>query len=108
MARATNIRRRCKSWIVYLRVDGKQSFKSFADRDHGGEKRSKEAALLYLAQTKQQKIRGEYRAPSQVTFREFAAAWLDSHPSIDTRTRVLYTQRIRDYLNPVLGDRRLT
>ena len=103
--KATNIMRRGRSWIVYFRVDGKQTFKSFADRDYGRDERSsKDAAMLYLEQSRLDQRRGEFRLPSKELFRDVAAEWLDEHPSLDPRTRQLYDQRIRDYLNPVLGD----
>ncbi len=103
-----NIRRRGKSWGVYFRVDGRQVWKSFADRDHGGAKGSREAAELYLAQATLDRKQGRFQAPTQQRFADFAAEWLESHPSIDPRTRELYNQRIRDHLNPVLGSLKLS
>ena len=96
--RKSNIRRRGKAYVAYIRVNGKQRWKSFPNRDD---------AELWLAQTRTDKIRGDYREPTAITFSDFAADWLESHPSIDPRTRVLYEQRVRDYLNPVLGELRL-
>jgi integrase len=98
MARQTNIRRRENAWRVYFRVNGRQVSRSFKTRDE---------AELYLTQAKAELARGEFRRPVQVRFDVFAAEWLESHPSIDSRTRVLYAQRIRDYLTPVLGQLRL-
>jgi len=104
MARKTsNLRRRGHSWIVYFRVDGRQVFKSFADRDYGGERPAKEAAALFLAQSQVEKARGTFRVAEVRRFDDFAGEWLRSHPGLKPRTRELYEQRIRDYLVPALG-----
>jgi hypothetical protein len=110
MARGrSNLRRRGKSWVVYFRANGRQHWRSFADRDHGGDSKvSKEAAELFLAQAQADRVRGQYRPPAQTRFADFADEWLRSHPSIDPRTRELYDQRIRDYLNLVLGQLKLS
>jgi len=99
----TNLGRRGSSWIVYFRVDGRQVFKSFADRDYGGTPQAKDAAKLYLAQAHAELARGTFRVAPVRRFDEFAGEWLTTHPSLDPRTRELYAQRIRDYLEPVLG-----
>jgi hypothetical protein len=94
-----NIMQRGSKYVAHISVNGKQRWKSCATEDD---------AMLWLAQVKAQKIRGDFREPSQVLFGDFAADWLSSHPGIDPRTRVLHEQRNRDYLEPVLGDLRLT
>jgi integrase len=91
----TNIRQRGSSWVVSFRLDGGQVWRSFKTKDE---------AELYLAEVQLQRARGERVAvPSKVRFDDFAKEWLASHPGVDPRTRELYDQRIRDYLNPVLG-----
>lgn len=108
MARKTsNLRRRGHSWIVYFRVDGRQVFKSFADRDYGGERPAKEAAALFLAQSQAERARGSFRIAPIRRFGEFAGEWLDTHPNLRPRTRQLYQQRIRDHLDPVLANLKL-
>jgi integrase len=98
----TNVRERGSSYVAYIRVGGKQRWKSFPKTPSG-----REAAELWLAQRRAEKLSGTYREPSTILFSDFASDWLGSHPSIDPRTRVLYEQRVRDYLDPVLGDLRL-
>jgi Phage integrase, N-terminal SAM-like domain len=106
--RKANIRRCGRSWIVYFRANGRQHFRSFADRDYGSDQASRDAAELYLTQSQAELVRGTFRPPTDRLFADFAAEWLQSHPSIDPRTRELYDQQIRDYLNPVLGDLKLS
>jgi integrase len=57
----------------------------------------------WLERKRAEKRRGG-REPSRKLFADYAAEWLTTHPKLRSDTRVLYAQRIRDYLDPVLGD----
>lgn len=112
MARkASNIRRRGRSWIVYFRANGKQQFKSFADRDHGGDQAaSREAALLYLAQSKVDVAHNQFRAPLKITFAHFATEWLDDYARAHVRPKTYegYEGVLRVHLVPHFGQLLLT
>ena len=56
MAKQTNIRRRGTAWVVVIRVNGKQVWRSFPTRD---------AAEVFLEQIGAERRNGTYRAPAQ-------------------------------------------
>jgi Phage integrase, N-terminal SAM-like domain len=80
---------------VYYRVDGGQVFRRF---------KTKGEAETFLHNAMLLKKQGQHPVQTKQTFQQFAADWLESHPSLRPRTRQLYDQRIRDYLNPVIGN----
>src|SRR5205814_4613484 len=79
MARkSSNISRRGNSWIVYFRRDGRQTFRSFADREYGGERPAKAAAELFLAQAMVRRAQGQPEPPTlRITLAEHAVDWLE-------------------------------
>ena len=101
MAKTSNIRRRGKSWVVYLRVDGRQHWKSFRTRDE---------AELYLARVKAAKVGKEFRAPTKIRFADFAQEWLRDYakPNVKERTYETYEGSLRNHLVPEFGHRLLT
>lgn len=106
MARkAQNIRRRGRGWIVYYRANGRQHMKSFADSKYGGERGSREAARLHLAQEQAKIARGEFRPPTRITFEEFAAEWLRDYAAthVRSKTYVGYEGVLRLHLVPHFG-----
>jgi hypothetical protein len=111
MARQTNIRRRGRSWVAYLRVDGRQEQKSVRDYPaaEGGSARAREEALLWLRQAQAKKIRGELRRPVKITFRDFAAEWLRVYASVNVKERTFqaYEGSLRCHLLPYFGERYL-
>jgi integrase len=106
MARRTNIRRRGKSWVVYFRVNGRQIWRTFSDREYGGSAGAREAAELYLAQSQAKRIRGEFRRPVKMRFGDFAAEWLKVYakPNVKVRTYEAYETSLRVHLVPEFGD----
>jgi integrase len=99
--RATNIRQRGRSWVVYYRVNGRQVWRSFP---------TKEQAELHFANVQLQRARGELRAPTRVTFGEALDAWLRH----GEHERGLKPSTVRDYksaaerwLRPAFGSHRL-
>jgi integrase len=110
MASRTNIRRRGKSWAVYFRVNGRQIWRSFPDRDYGGSPGAREAAELYLAQSQAKRLRGEFRRPVKIRFRDFAEEWLRVYakPNVKARTFEAYEGSLRVHLVPHFGDLLLT
>src|SRR4051794_23320813 len=106
MAKRSNIRRRGRSWVVYFRIrdperGSVQVQKSFADRDHpGGRETALEAAKLHLAQSQAEVIRGEFRRPAKITFREFAAEWLRDYAltHVSPATFTGYEGALRNHL----------
>lgn len=102
MARQTNLRRRGRSWVVYLRVEGRQVQKSVRDYPaaEGGSARAREEALLWLRQAQAKKIRGEFRASVRMRFRDFAAEWLRDYaqPHVSARTFEGYESALRNHL----------
>jgi integrase len=112
MAKAGNIRRRGRSWVVYLRVNGRQEQKSVRDypASEGGSARARDEALLWLRQAQAKKIRGDFRAPVRKRFRDFAAEWLRDYaqPHVSARTFEAYEGALRNHLVPHFGDRLLT
>src|SRR5512133_541250 len=112
MARQTNLRRRGRSWVVYLRVGGRQVQKSVRDYPaaEGGSARAREEALLWLRQAQAKKIRGEFRASVRMRFRDFAAEWLRDYaqPHVSARTFEGYESALRNHLVPHFGERLLT
>lgn len=94
-----------KAYTAYLRLHGKQVMKSFPKTEIG-----LDDAELWLEQKRAEKRRGG-REPSRMLFADYAADWLDKQQrrgKIRPRTCVLYEQRLRSHLNPVLGDLLLT
>jgi hypothetical protein len=68
MAKRTNIRRRGNSWVVAIRINGRQEWQSFSDREYGGQARSREAAERHLANQLIKRARREaVKAPERVT-----------------------------------------
>jgi integrase len=110
MARRTNIRRRGNSWSVYFRVNGRQIWRSFPDRDYGGSPGAREAAELYLAQSQAKRLRGEFRRPVKMRFGDFAEEWLRVYvtANVKVRTREAYESSLRVHLVPHFGDLLLT
>jgi integrase len=110
MARRTNIRRRGKSWVVYFRVNGRQTWRTFSDREYGGSPGARESAQLYLAQSQAKRIRGEFRRPVKMRFDAFAAEWLKVYakPNVKVRTYEAYESSLRVHLVPEFGDLLLT
>jgi hypothetical protein len=110
MARRTNIRRRGKSWVVYFRVNGRQIWRTFSDREYGGSAGARESAELYLAQSQAKRIRGEFRRPVRICFSDFAAEWLKVYakPNVKVRTYEAYETSLRVHLVPEFGDLYLT
>src|SRR5205809_1392371 len=115
MAKRSNIRRRGKSHVVYFRTrdperGSVQVQKSFADVAYGGNAGSLEAAQLYLAQSKAKVIRGEFRRPVKVTFRDFAAEWLRVYARVNVKERTFqaYEGSLRCHLVPYFGERFLS
>lgn len=106
MARRTNIRRRGKSWVVYFRVNGRQIWRTFSDREFGGSAGAREAPELYLAQSQAKRIRGEFRRPVKIRFDAFAAEWLKLYakPNVKIRTYEAYEVALRVHLVPEFGD----
>jgi hypothetical protein len=49
---------------------------AFSDREHGGSAGARESAELYLAQSHAKRLRGEFRRPVKIRFRDFAEEWL--------------------------------
>jgi Phage integrase central domain len=96
----SNIRTRPdgKAYIAYIRIYGTQKMKSFPKTEAG-----LDDAEDWLERKRAEKRRGG-REPSRKLFADYAAEWLRTHPKLRPDTRVLYEQRIRDYLDPVLGD----
>ncbi len=95
-----HLRQRGSSWVVTYRVDGRQVWRSFPDR---------EQAELWLAERRLELARNEARAPARVTFSVAARAWVDHG-----RDRNLSPKTIRDresvlsrWLEPAFGPRRL-
>lgn len=101
MARRTNIRRRGKSWVVYFRVDGRQTWQSFKTR---------EEAELYLANAQVKLASGEFRLPVKIRFADFAQEWLDTYARINVRPKTFdgYESSLRVHLVPELGQLYLT
>jgi integrase len=110
MARRTNIHRRGKSWVVYFRVNGRQIWRTFSDREYGGSVGAREAAELWLAQSQAKRLRGEFRRPVKVRFRDFADEWLKVYakPNVKPRTYEAYEGSLRVHLVPEFGDLYLT
>jgi integrase len=108
--RRGHLRRRGRSWAVTFRANGRQVWRSFADRDHGGEVRAREAAELWLAQAQVQRARGEFRQPTKMRFRDFAEEWLRVYakPNVKVRTFEAYEGSLRNHLVPEFGDLYLT
>jgi integrase len=96
----SNIRTRPdgKAYIAYLRIHGRQVMKSFPKTEAG-----LDDAELWLERKRAERRRGGLE-PRKKRFDDYAAEWLANHPKLRSDTRVLYAQRIRDYLNPSLGD----
>ena len=105
-----NLRRRGRSWCAVFRVDGRQVWRSFADRDYGGERGSREAAELYLAQSKAKLLRHEYRAPENVPMGEALDEWLrfgEEERRVKPSTLSDYRLNVEAHLRPAFGHLRL-
>ncbi len=111
----SNIRRRGSAWQIYYydpeeRCESgqrkKQRSKTFSDDAHGGEKRAREAALLFLARTQTTIRAGTYRAPERITFAELTSKWLAFHaPRVRPVTLTNYESVFRVHLLPQFGRR---
>jgi len=97
MAKARNLRQRGRKWVVYFRVEGRQHWKSFDTR---------EDASLYLAKSRTEKLRGEFRPPAKIRFREFAAEWLRDYAQGNVRPSTFagYETVLRNHLVPEFGE----
>lgn len=100
-----NLRRRGRSWVVHYRRDGRQVWKSFADRDHGGERAAREAAELALAQARIRRIRAQPEPVSRSKRLDvFAAEWLEhTRARVGAQTAVNYESVVRVHVVPSLG-----
>ena len=67
-----------------------------------------ESAEAWLAQQRTDKNRGILVKPNSKTVQEWAELWLANHPNLSPGTRRLHEQRLRDYVYPVIGRRRLS
>ena len=67
-----------------------------------------ESAEAWLAQQRTDKNRGILVKPNSKTVQEWAEHWLAHHPNLSPGTRRLHEQRLRDYVYPVIGRRRLS
>lgn len=110
MARRTNIRRRGSTWVVYFRVNGRQHWRSFADRDYGSTAAAREAGELYLAQSQVKVKQGAFRKATKIRFSEFAVEWLRDYAKGNVRERTFetYEAALRNHLIPHFGDLLLT
>jgi integrase len=102
----SNIRRRGRSWVLHYRRDGKQVWRSFADRDYGNEQASLEAAELELARAKVRKIQGQPEPASRsITLDTFAPEWLTDYARahVGEQTYVNYESVLRVHVLPSLG-----
>ena len=83
-------------------------------RNHEGRQIAKsgfpniESAEAWLAEQRTNKTRGILVKPNSMTVQEWAALWLANHPDLSTGSRRLHEQRLRDYVYPVIGRRRLS
>jgi integrase len=109
-AQRANIRRRGKSWAVYFRVNGKQHWRSFADRAYGSSLAAREAAELYLAQSQVKIKQGAFTQPSKIRFDDFAQEWLRDYARVNVRERTFetYEAALRNHLIPHFGQLYLT
>ncbi len=87
--------------VRYIAPDGRERSKSFPDRQL-------REAKAFLVSVESDKLRGSYIDPSagRITFREYAEAWLKTHP-VDETTRELMETRLRKHVYPHLGSRAL-
>jgi integrase len=115
MARPKNIRRRGKSWSAYVRIHGRQEWRSFRDVDYGSETAAKEAAELWLARMRLAKREGsaddfdqkrEAAAKRKTPLRVFAEErWLPYvSQRVKIRTAETYETHVRVHLVPALGE----
>jgi len=96
-----NLRQRGNSWVVYFRVGGKQQWKSFKTR---------EEAELYLRRSQIEKLRGEFRPPTRVTFKTAADEWLRhgvQERNLKPSTARDYRSAVNKHLIPAFGHMRL-
>ena len=83
-------------------------------RNHEGRQISKsgfsniESAEAWLAEQRTNKTRGILVKPNSMTVQEWARHWLAHHPDLSAGTRRLHEQRLRDYVLPVIGRRKLS
>jgi Phage integrase, N-terminal SAM-like domain len=102
MAKRQNIFRRGNSWVVFMRVEGKQIWRSF---------RELEDAKHHLAELQFQKAKGELQAPSKVTFDEAADEWLryvEHEKRAKHSTMVDYRSAVKKHLKREFGGRPLS
>jgi integrase len=110
MTRKHNLRRRGNSWVVHFRVNGKQVWKSFADREHGGEKGAREAAQLYLERARVQVRERTFRAPVNATMSEALDEWLrfvEQERQVKPSTLREYRSVVETHLRPAFGSIRV-
>jgi integrase len=107
MARkASNIRRRGNSWVIYYRRDGRQHWRSFSDREHGSTAAAKDAAKLELARVEARRVH-QHPEPtaSRMTVAEHAAEWLEhKRGRVGEQTFVNYASVLNVHVLPTLGD----
>ena len=102
--------RRGRSFVVYFRVNGRQVWRSFADRNYGWQAGAREAAELYLAQSQAKRIRGEFRQRPKIRLVDFAREWLRDYAqgNVKVRTFEAYEGSLRNHVVPEFGDLYLT
>jgi integrase len=82
-------------------------------RNHEGRQVAKsgfptiESAEAWLAEQRTNKTRGILVKPNSMTVQQWATLWLANHPDLSPGSRRLNEQRLRDYVYPVIGRRRL-
>jgi hypothetical protein len=110
MARRTNMRRRGNTWVVYFRVNGRQHWRSFPERDYASSAAAREAAELYLAQSQIKVKQGTFRQTVKTQFSDFANEWLRDYArgNVRERTYETYEATLRNHLVPHFGDLLLT
>ncbi len=99
--RRGHLRQRGDSWVVTYRVDGRQVWRSFKDRD---------AAELHLADVQLKLARNEMSAPVRISFKDAAEAWQANGATVKgwkPSTRRDYKSAVDRWLVPAFGRKRL-
>ena len=79
-------------------------------QDGGADVPGEADATAYLATLESDVVRGVWRAPetSRVLVRTSAARWIETNPRLKRSTRALYEDLLRMWINPFIGDLRLS
>jgi integrase len=95
---------------VYFRVNGRQHWRSFPERDYVSSGAAREAAELYLAQSQVKVKQGAFYKPTKMRFSDFANEWLRDYAkgNVRERTYETYEATLRNHLIPHFGDLLLT